>query len=165
MKEKEISYISFEDFVKISGVKESTIIKNYKNIPGITKTEHGFTVVSGTRYPGKIGLYKLNDSSKKRFVLLKMISQYKYINHIDLKIEHEQFKDMLRELLSAELIKPNNLCNNYGANGYDCTMRGDELIKKSDKLAIKELMIIISNIANIVGTYTGAILSEIYYKY
>ena len=51
MDEKEITYISFDEFVNNSGVKESTIKRRYKLIPGITKSNAGFTVVSGTRYP------------------------------------------------------------------------------------------------------------------
>ena len=110
MDEKEITYISFDEFVNNSGVKESTIKRRYKLIPGITKSNAGFTVVSGTRYPCDLHRYGLKNSGEKRFALLKMISQYKYVTHKDLKIEYKQFQDMLRELLSAGLIQYNNLC-------------------------------------------------------
>ena len=52
MDEKEITYISFDEFVNNSGVKESTIKRRYKLIPGIIKSDAGFTVVSGTAFCG-----------------------------------------------------------------------------------------------------------------
>ena len=52
------------------------------------------------------------------------------ISHKELKVEHPQFVDMLKDLLSAGLIQPNHLSNQYGANAYDCSMKGDELLKK-----------------------------------
>ena len=65
---------------------------------------------------------------------------------------------MLRELLSAGLIKENNLFNTYGANAYDCTSAGDELIQRTDKEAKKEL---VNLVASAVGTFTGAVISQI----
>ena len=117
------------------------------------------TVVSGTRYPCDLHRYGLKNSGEKRFALLKMISQYKYVTHKDLKIEHKQFQDMLRELLSAGLIQHNNLCNSYGANAYDCSPRGDELLKLSEQKAKSE---IVNLIASAAGTYTGAVISQIF---
>ena len=159
MDEKEITYISFDEFVNNSGVKESTIKRRYKLIPGIIKSDAGFTVVSGTRYPCDLHRYGLKNSGEKRFALLKMISQYKYVTHKDLKIEYKQFQDMLRELLSAGLIQYNNLCNSYGANAYDCSPRGDELLKLSEQKAKSE---IVNLIASAAGTYTGAVISQIF---
>lgn len=158
-KEKEISYIPFEEFVHNSNVKESTIKKKYQSIPGITKTDNGYTVVSGTRYPCDLHRYKLRDSYDRRYALLKSISQYKYITHWDLRIEHQQFIDLLKDLLSAKLIRKNNLCNSYGANAYDCTTLGEEVLKKNDRAAKKELFDMIASSA---GHFTGAVISEIY---
>lgn len=159
MDEKEITYISFDGFVNNSGVKEATIKRRYKQIPGIIKSDTGFTVVSGTRYPCDLHRYRLKNSGEKRFVLLKMISQYKYVTHKDLKIEHKQFQDMLGGLLSAGLIQYNNLCNCYGANAYDSSPRGDELLKLSEQKAKAELVNLIASAA---GTYTGAVISQIF---
>lgn len=69
MDEKEITYISFDEFVNNSGVKESTIKRRYKLIPGIIKSDAGFTVVSGTRYPCDLHRYGLKNSGEKRFAL------------------------------------------------------------------------------------------------
>ncbi len=157
-KTKEIQYMSFDDFVHNSNVKESTVKKRYKQIPGIEKTKKGFKVVSGTRYPCDLHRYGLKNSGEKRYALLKAISQYKYVTHKDLKIEPRQFEDMLRDLLSAGLIRPNNLSNTYGANAYDCTTIGDELISRKDKAAKTEL---INMIASAAGTFTGAVISQI----
>lgn len=156
---RKINYISFDEFVNNSGMKEKTVIRNWKRIPGITKTEQGFQVMSGTRYPCDLHRYKLNDSGEKRYALLKAISQYKYITHVDLKIEQLQFLDMLRDLLAAKLIQRNHLSNSYGANAYDCSPLGDQLIKKTDKAAKKELLELISAAA---GTFSGAVISQVY---
>lgn len=158
-RQKKIEYIDFDEFVHNSGRKKTTIIRNYKRIPGISKTEDGFQVVSGTRYPYNLGHTKLEDSSAKRYALLKAISKYKYISHKELRIEQKQFENMLRDLLSAGLIQCNNLSNSYGANAYDCTVLGEELLSKTDKAAKSEL---INMIASAAGTFTGAVVSQIY---
>ena len=152
-------YIDFEDFVNNSGVKESTVKRRYKKIPGIIKTKKGFRVISGTRYPYNIGNTKLDDSASKRFTLLKAISKYQYISYKELRIEQSQFEDMLRDLLSAGLIQRNNLSNYYGANAYDCTLLGDEFINRTDKAVKDELINIIASAA---GNFTGAVLSKIF---
>ena len=155
---KTIEYISFDEFVNNTGRAESTIKKRYKEIPGITKTKEGFQVVSGTRYPCDLHRHKFKNSGDRRYALLKAISKYQYVTHKDLSIEHTQFEDMLRELLSAGLIRQNNLFNTYGANAYDCTPAGDELIQRTDKEAKSEL---INLIASAAGTFTGAVISQI----
>ena len=66
---------------------------------------------------------------------------------------------MLRDLLSAGLIQRNNLSNTYGANAYDCTCLGDELINKTGKNAKSEL---IKTIVSAAGTFSGAVLSQIF---
>ena len=65
---------------------------------------------------------------------------------------------MLRDLLSAGLIEPNNLSNCYGANAYDVTDKGAALMHKSDKIAKIEL---ITTVAEVAGTFTGAIISKV----
>ena len=159
MRKEKIEYIEFKEFVNMTGVKEATIKRRYKQIPGLIKTEKGFRVISGTRYPYNIGNTKLEDSSTKRFTLLKAISKYKYISHRELRLESRQFEDMLRDLLSAGLIQRNNLSNTYGANAYDCTCLGDELINKTGKNAKSEL---IKTIVSAAGTFSGAVLSQIF---
>ena len=159
MCKEKIDYIDFEDFVNNAGVKESTIKRRYKKIPGIIKTKKGFRVISGTRYPYNIGNTNIEDSASKRFTLLKAISKYKFISHRELRLEPPQFENMLRDLLSAGLIERNNLSNTYGANAYDCTPKGEEIISQKDKTARESL---IRTIATATGTFTGAILSQIF---
>ena len=159
MYKEKIQYIEFADFVNNAGVKESTIKRRYKKIPGITKTPKGFRVISGTRYPYNIGNTNIDDSASKRFTLLKAISKYKYISHKELRIEPPQFEAMLRDLLSAGLIQCNNLSNKFGANAYDCTVRGEELIRQNDKTARENL---IKTIAAATGAFTGAVLTQIF---
>lgn len=160
MKEKKKEYIEFDDFVSNTGFSKSTVERNYKKIPGIEKKNGKYTVLSGTRYWfSDLHRYKIDDSYQKRFVLLKAISKFQYISHKELRIEKPQFDKMLRDLLSAELIEPNNLSNCYGANAYDVTDKGAALTHKSDKTARVELMNIIAEAA---GRFTGAIISQIY---
>lgn len=155
---KKIEYISFSEFVNITGRAECTIKKRYKKIPGITKTKNGFQIVSGTRYPCDLHRYKFKNSGDRRYALLKAISQYQYVTHEDLRIEHRQFEDMLKELLSAGLIQQNNLFNTYGANAYDCTPAGDKLLQHTDKYAKTELVNLIASTA---GTFIGSVISQI----
>lgn len=117
--------ITLEEFSKIAGIKESTIKRKSKNIPGIVHEKREYRVVSGTRYPCDIHRYRINNSEDRRYILLMMISKYKYITNSDLQLYHEQFVEMLKELLAAGLIKENHLCNHYGANAYDCTEKGE----------------------------------------
>lgn len=159
MCKEKIQYIEFEDFVNNTGVKESTIKRRYKKIPGVIKSKKGFRVISGTRYPYNIGNTKLDTSEARRYVLLKAISKYQYISHKELRLEPPQFEAMLRDLLSAGLIQVNNLSNAYGANAYDCTPLGDEFINRTDKNAKPELINAISAAA---GTFTGAVLSQVF---
>lgn len=44
----------------------------------------------------------------------------------------------------------------HGANAYDCSPRGDELLKLSEQKAKSELVNLIASAA---GAYTGAVIS------
>ncbi len=156
---EEIHYIPFQDFVLNSGVKESTVKRRANDIPGLSKNGSGFTVISGTRYPFNIGNHNIKDSGGKRYTLLKAISLYGYISHRELRIEPAQFQAMLGDLIAAGLIRENGLCNTYGANAYDCTPKGDELIRRTDRSAKLEIL---NMIAEATGTFTGAVISQVY---
>ena len=77
-------YISIAEFSSIAGVSEDTIKKKFKSIPGIVFEKGEYKVLIGTRYPCDIHRYKIKDSADKRYVLLKMISEYKYITCNDI---------------------------------------------------------------------------------
>ena len=47
----------------------------------------------------------------------------------------------------------------HGANAYDCSPRGDELLKLSEQKAKSEL---VNSIASAAGAYTGAVISQIF---
>ena len=151
--------ITIEEFVIIAGVKQSTIKKNAKRIPGLNYINGEFHIIDGTRYPGNYKKYKLTNSEKRRYVLLKAISEYKYIDHLSLQVYREQFRDLLQELLDAGLIRENGMPNHYGANAYDCTRKGDEIIKRKQNEAIKEISELVSTSA---GHFAGAVISEAY---
>ena len=132
-------YITLEEFAKNSGVKEKTIKKNYKMIPGIAKNGDEYLVLSGTRYPYNLRGNKLKDASSRCYVALKAISEYRYISHKELRVEESQFQDILKELERAGYIRKNRLSNRYGANGYDGTLSGAELLEKGRSSAIRIL--------------------------
>lgn len=150
--------ISIEDFVKIAGVKESTIRKKKNKIPGLSYNKGIYTIIDGTRYPCYVHKYKIKNSSDRRYLLLKAISEYRYISHLDLGLYHPQFIEMIRELLDAGLIQPNNMENYYGANFYDCTRKGDEVLKQRKCKAIHEIS---SLVAAGAGKFIGTIIAEV----
>lgn len=151
--------VSIEEFIKIANVKKETIKKNRNKIPGLTYENGEFDIVKGTRYPGDYHRYKLKNSADRRYLLLKAISEYKYIDHIPLQVYPEQFKELLKELLDAKLIKENHLYNNFGANAYDCTRKGDTLLKKEKNRAVRELA---EMVAKAVGCFIGSVISEVF---
>ena len=157
MKTKEVvRYISMEEFAKKVGVKEETVKKRYQEIPGITKEGNTFTILSGTRYPCDKRRIKPKNSGDRRYLLLRTIGDYRYISHEHLMLEEKQFDDMLAEFLQAGLIKKNGLCNSFGANAYDCTAKGDAVLKKQKKEAIHDLTILC---AEALGTFAGAMIA------
>ena len=150
--------ITIDDFVIISGVKESTIRKNKNKIPGLSYDKGIYNIIDGTRYPCDLHRYKIRNSSDRRYLLLKAISEYKYISHLDLGVYHPQFVEMIRELLDAGLIRPNNMANRYGANFYDCTHEGDELLRQQKNSAINEIS---SLVATAAGKFVGNVIAEV----
>lgn len=150
--------VTIEEFERIAGVKEATIRKNHDKIPGLTYRDGAYEILSGTRYLCDFSKFKMDDSNQKRYVVLKAISQNKYVSSIDVRLYQEQFENMLKELLSAGLIQPNGVANHYGANAYDCTMLGEEVLKKRKNKCVEELA---NLVAGAVGTFTGKVISEV----
>lgn len=150
--------VTIDEFLAIAGVTKKTVIKNSAKIPGLTYENGTFDILKGTRYPGDYHRYRLKNSAEKRYVLLKAISDYKYIDYLKLKVYQEQFVEFLRELLNAGLIKENKLYNNYGANAYDCTTKGDKLLKQTQKEAIEDIT---KTVSSAIGHFTGAVISEV----
>lgn len=151
--------VSIDDFLQIAGVKISTVKKKKDEIPGLSYANGKFDIIKGTRYPFYLHGRKIKDSADRRYLLLLAISQYKYVDHLKLKVYPEQFEALLKELLDGELIKLNHLYNHYGANAYDCTSKGDEILKMKEKDAINYITGIVSSGA---GHFVGAVLSEVY---
>lgn len=132
------SYISMDNFANICGRKVSTIQKRYKDIPGIVKDGSRYMVLQGTRYPFSYKRYKLDSSSDRRYVLLKAISKYEYISYKELKLSPSQFEKMLLDFEQAGLVQKNDHDNRFGANGYDCTAKGDDLLAQIEKKGWRE---------------------------
>lgn len=150
------NYISLQQFCKIARKKEKTIIKHYKEIPIIIKDKKEYKVLIGTRYPCKIKSYKIIDDIDRRYVLLKSISDYKYIDCYMLNVYQNTFCNYLKDFISAGLIRENNNGNSFGANAYDCTELGGTIVKKEKQKAKKEIVYELSHIA---GAFVGEIIS------
>ncbi|PID82185.1 MAG: hypothetical protein CSB16_02580 [Clostridiales bacterium] len=150
------NYISIEEFTNMYNIKASTVKRRKDDIPGLKYENGEFYILEGTRYPSRDN-YKLENAADRRYVLLKAISEYRYIDHVKLKLYKQQFDDMLKELLSAGLIKENKLYNKYGANGYDCTIAGEKVLDLKKDVAIKK---IVELVAVGVGKAIGSALSE-----
>ncbi len=62
-------------------------------------------------------------------MLLKAIEENYYIDAEMLGRPEQSFQVMLDELERKGYIQRNNIGNNYGANGYDCTIEGSNYVK------------------------------------
>jgi len=156
---KDRMMMTIEELASISGLKEKTVRQKILTVAGVTRAEDGALIIpDGSRYPYDIHRYKLNDTNKRRVALLDAIFRYRYIDHAMLCMSSESFKTMLAELLNVGLVQRNGSENPFGANGFDTTMKYEEL--RSDKRyktakAISDLM------GSATGHFTGAVLSEL----
>lgn len=152
-----VNTISIEEFLEIAGVKLETVKKHKDEIPGLLYSDGYIRIIEGTRYPC---FYKdkIENFADRRYLLLRAISENKYIDHQKLRVYPAQFKDLLKDLLDADLIRENHMANHYGANAYDSTPKGDELLHLTKRKAIKEIAILVAEFS---GHFTGAVLSEV----
>ena len=132
--------ITIEEFVELAGVKERTIRKNKDKIPGLSYNNGNYDILKGTRYPFNLRSAKLKDYGDRKYYLLKAIDQYQYIDYKKLRLNPEQFEDMLNDLLIAGLVKKNRVGNYYGANGYDITDKGESVLNGDRIKAIKTIV-------------------------
>lgn len=153
-----VNTIPIEQLAVNTNKSVNTIKRNYRIIPGITKINRNYQVLSGTRYPFPIKRYSIDTSAEKRRALLIAISRYEYIDCYALRIEQPQFKRMLHNLLNAGLIEENGLANHYGANAYDCTELGAQMASEEKWKTIQKIAELIVAAA---GHFTGAVISEI----
>lgn len=149
---RSVKHMTMEEFANIYGVKEKTIIDRHKKkaIPGITLENGGYRVADGTRYPCHKNSISTADRTTRIHSLLKAINKYRYIDAEMLRVEEQSFQLMLEELEENGYIQRNNTGNDYGANGYDCTLRGGEITRMKTAKAIAELA----------GIFTGAVLNQ-----
>ncbi|MBQ9210355.1 MAG: hypothetical protein IJ153_01520 [Clostridia bacterium] len=150
--------IPLEQFANNAGKSVETIKRYYRSIPGITYVGGVYRIMSGTRYPFALGRNRIDTSAEKRRILLKAISEYKFIDCFKLRIEQLQFENMLRDLLTCGLIAENGLPNHFGANAYDCTELGDTVIEMKKTEAISQIANLIAEAA---GRFAGAIISQV----
>lgn len=148
-----ISYITLDEFSRISGVKEETVKRKYKEIPGITKSGNTYLVLEGTRYPVDRRTIRPKTREEKVYYLLKAISEERFISSDNLGLYDEQFSELITALLRANLIKNNCLCNDYGANQYDITPDGSDLLRNKK---VEATRLICSTLADLAGTFVGS---------
>lgn len=144
-----------------SGVKVETIVKRHKKtaIPGIMIIDNRYRVMEGTRYPYSMSGKKIKASSeKKRFYLFEAISLHRYIDAEMLGVEQREFDRYIEEFLQKRLIQRMNWENQYGANGYITTPRGDQVFTVDKNEQMLELARIMGTaVGTAIGTAAGAI--------
>lgn len=124
-----------DDLSRYSSISKTTVIRNRAKIPGYQQNvSDDYLFDPGTRYPFWIGFHSLETTADRRYVLLKAISQYRYISYVELNLHQEQFFTMLEEYAQSGLIAQNvfgkHFGKSFGANGYDCTSAGDFFLEK-----------------------------------
>lgn len=154
----EAEYMTIEEFSEMVQKKPSTIKARWKDIPGVKKVNGSFVVMNGTRYPVKNN-FKARNSEERRYHLLRAIYENKYIDATTLGIYQNSFKLLLKDLIDGGYICENGSLNQYGANYYDCTQKGESYFKNYNKKKSKELVAIASEAA---GTFVGSIISQMY---
>lgn len=154
-----VKYISLQDFLYISNIKESTFRKNFKKIPGVTYKNRVFKILEGTRYSYNMRRSKPKTTENRMFVLLKAIDETKYINHLMLRSQPSEFRRLLAILLEAGLIERNDSSNIYGANAYSITMKGIKYRKENRRESIRFITTLTAECS---GILVGQIVSKIF---
>ena len=126
---------ALEELANISNVKLSTIERRQRSkpIPGIRIINNRYDVMEGTRYPYSMRGKRASESAKKRFYLLEAIYLRRFIDSVSLGVEPREFDQYLAELLQNDLIMKMNWENQYGANGYITTPKGDRVFAEEKK--------------------------------
>lgn len=135
--------MTIEEFAVRYRVSVDTVKRRYREIPGISLENGIYRVADGTRYPYDRRHLKSSKRGAKVAFLLNAIEENYYIGAEMLDISEQSFQLMLDELERNEYIQRNNIGNDYGANGYDCTMEGSNYIKNK---TIKEITSWVSEI-------------------
>lgn len=134
-----IEYITLEDFLNQCGLKEQTIYKNRNKIKGLEYSNGEYKIPEGTRYPFNIGHNKLKTSEKKRYLILKAIGEYRYIDGKMLHMSSNDFEAMVKQLHRSKLICRTNTKNKYGTNMYILESAAEILLKEKKEVVLKIL--------------------------
>ena len=130
--------MTLEEFSLMSGISVNQIKKRYREIGGITKDEEGYHIPNGTRYPIRRPTH-IESRNEKVYLVLKAIFLYKYIDAVMLRIPHESFELILEEMKTIGWIQENKTNNPFGANRFDTTLLGGEIIQKKKTEALREI--------------------------
>jgi len=136
-------YITIEEFINQSGLKQETIYKNRNNIPGLKYIDGNYEILEGTRFPFNTRNNKIKNSEDRRYLILKAIGEFRYIDEEKLHISRREFEKMITQLKQARLISENGSHNHYGTNGYSLEMKAEELLsmkKKNAERMVTELI-------------------------
>lgn len=124
-----LKYITLDEFADICRKKPATIKRRADEIPGVVCTNDGYRVLIGTRYPHKMS-YTIDTSAKCRYILLRAISSNEYISYRELGMYEQDFISMLRQCEELGYIEKRDVPNQFGANGYLCTIDGEDFLRK-----------------------------------
>lgn len=148
-------YISLSDFAARNNVSIATAKKRIRPYAKIEKIDGEESVLEGTRYPFSLRGQKYESMPEKQYLLLKAISHYKHIEASMLKLPAEQsFQLLLDSLREHRLIQENGVPGMTGADAYDCTEAGGQLLQKKKPKIVQE-------ISRVTGTVAGAALKKI----
>lgn len=149
--------LTIEEFAGLVNRSLRTVKRRWRQIPGITYENGCYSVLEGTRYPFDAHRYVIKDSADRRYVLLKAISEEGYISPMELGVYQKQFDGFLGDLLAGGLIRANGMANTFGANGYDCTPEGDEVLSYEKQRAKREIAELIGIVG---GSFSKSVLSK-----
>ena len=128
--------MELEYFLNQYNLKEDTIRKRIKDIPGISIENNEIKILEDSRYPYNIRKSKTSDFYSKMIIILKATSKLCYVDEKILKTSKNEFNHIINELLDANFLIKRKTVNKFGCNSYFITTQGDEFLKSKRKLNI-----------------------------
>ena len=148
--------MTLREFSLQCGISENQIRKRYKEIGGVEYIDGEWIIPNGTRYPAK-RLHHVDSFEEKVYALLKATSEYRYIDSKILHIPDESFNVIISVLLQQGWIQTNGIENPYGANHYDLTLIGANIINQRRYKSIEAISAMIARCA---GDFTGRLINQ-----
>ena len=122
-----MSYIDLDVFARENNVKQLTVLRRIKDIPGAFVVEkREFQFLKGTRYPYK--RLKRVIVANAAYMVLDALNHSKYIDYTYVGRSKNDFDLLLSELARLKYISRNESENHFGANRYSITVQGAQAL-------------------------------------